>query len=72
MYKGNKFVESANWYCSMNSWDDTTASCAAPQEPLWNSKWNLNRSFNNNNNNNNNNGLYSYNLLSATSSQQDY
>lgn len=30
------------WYCSMNSWDDTTASCAAPQEPLWNCRWNLN------------------------------
>eukprot|EP00428_Durinskia_dybowskii_P069097 CAMPEP_0170405264 /NCGR_PEP_ID=MMETSP0117_2-20130122/27084_1 /TAXON_ID=400756 /ORGANISM="Durinskia baltica, Strain CSIRO CS-38" /LENGTH=254 /DNA_ID=CAMNT_0010662359 /DNA_START=33 /DNA_END=794 /DNA_ORIENTATION=+ len=23
------------WYCSMNSWDETTASCAAPQEPIW-------------------------------------
>ena len=30
------------WYCSMNSWDDTTASCTAPQEPLYNCKWNIN------------------------------
>ena len=29
------------WFCSMNSWDDSTASCAAPQEPLWNCRWNL-------------------------------
>lgn len=29
------------WYCSMNSWDETTASCAAPQDPLWNCAWNL-------------------------------
>ncbi|RYH02943.1 hypothetical protein EON65_47515 [archaeon] len=29
------------WYCSMNSWDETTASCAAPQDPLWNCPWNL-------------------------------
>ncbi len=29
------------WYCSMNSWDDTTASCSAPQEPLYDVPWNL-------------------------------
>lgn len=33
--------EGTNWYCSMNSWDDTKASCGSPQEPLWNCKWNL-------------------------------
>ncbi len=40
--KGRHFGSEGLWYCSMNSWDDTTASCAAPQEPLWNCKWNLN------------------------------
>ena len=29
------------WYCSMNSWDETKASCSAPQEPLWDCRWNL-------------------------------
>jgi hypothetical protein len=43
------------WYCAMNSWDDDTASCAAPQEPLFNCKWNLIRTANNNNHNNHNN-----------------
>ena len=36
--------EGQNWYCSMNNWDDTKASCGAPQEPLWNCKWNLSQS----------------------------
>lgn len=31
----------ALWFCSMNSWDETTASCAAPQEPLYDCTWNL-------------------------------
>lgn len=39
--KNRKFGEGILWFCSMNSWDDTTASCAAPQEPLWNARWNL-------------------------------
>jgi len=34
--------ENSLWFCSMNSWDETQASCAAPQEPLWNCRWNLN------------------------------
>ena len=29
------------WYCSMNSWDETKAACSAPQEPLWDCRWNL-------------------------------
>eukprot|EP01040_Poterioochromonas_malhamensis_P012145 gene12146-13282_t len=37
----NKHFGEGLWYCSMNSWDETTASCAAPQEPLWNCRWNL-------------------------------
>eukprot|EP00600_Ochromonadales_sp_CCMP1393_P004079 CAMPEP_0174995692 /NCGR_PEP_ID=MMETSP0004_2-20121128/24307_1 /TAXON_ID=420556 /ORGANISM="Ochromonas sp., Strain CCMP1393" /LENGTH=663 /DNA_ID=CAMNT_0016250017 /DNA_START=310 /DNA_END=2301 /DNA_ORIENTATION=+ len=40
--KGRHFGGEGVWYCSMNSWDETTASCAAPQEPLWNARWNLN------------------------------
>ena len=41
----NKFYGGEGvWYCSMNSWDETTASCSAPQEPLWNCKWNLSSS----------------------------
>lgn len=42
--KGRFYGGDGVWYCSMNSWDETTASCAAPQEPLWNCKWNLNTS----------------------------
>jgi hypothetical protein len=40
--KARHFGGDGVWYCSMNSWDETTASCAAPQEPLWNCRWNLN------------------------------
>ena len=29
------------WYCSMNSWDETQASCASPQELLFDCKWNI-------------------------------
>jgi hypothetical protein len=34
-------VKRGGWACSMNNWDETTASCAAPQEPLWDCRWNL-------------------------------
>lgn len=34
--KGN-----SEWYCSMNFWDETTASCAAPQEPIFDCMWNI-------------------------------
>jgi hypothetical protein len=44
MNKARHFGGDGVWYCSMNSWDETTASCAAPQEPLWNCRWNLNSS----------------------------
>eukprot|EP00598_Pedospumella_elongata_P001281 CAMPEP_0184971964 /NCGR_PEP_ID=MMETSP1098-20130426/4062_1 /TAXON_ID=89044 /ORGANISM="Spumella elongata, Strain CCAP 955/1" /LENGTH=275 /DNA_ID=CAMNT_0027494171 /DNA_START=21 /DNA_END=848 /DNA_ORIENTATION=- len=40
--KGRFFGGDGVWYCSMNSWDETTGSCAAPQEPLWNCRWNVN------------------------------
>lgn len=36
-----KFRDDGEWFCSMNNWDETTASCAAPQEQLWNTRWNL-------------------------------
>lgn len=39
--KNKRFGGEGEWFCSMNSWDDTTASCSAPQEPLWNTPWNL-------------------------------
>lgn len=39
--KNKRFGGEGEWFCSMNSWDDTTASCTAPQEPLWNTPWNL-------------------------------
>jgi hypothetical protein len=45
--KNKRFGGDTNWFCSMNSWDDTTASCAAPQEPIWNCRWNLIRAMNN-------------------------
>jgi hypothetical protein len=38
----NKRFGEGQWFCAMNSWDETTASCGAPQEPLWNCRWNLN------------------------------
>mmetsp|Transcript_21182 Transcript_21182/g.29142 ORF Transcript_21182/g.29142 Transcript_21182/m.29142 type:complete len:267 (+) Transcript_21182:23-823(+) len=34
-------THSDEWFCSMNFWDDSTASCAAPQEALWSCRWNL-------------------------------
>mmetsp|Transcript_18111 Transcript_18111/g.39439 ORF Transcript_18111/g.39439 Transcript_18111/m.39439 type:complete len:244 (+) Transcript_18111:213-944(+) len=39
--KGKFYGGEGKWFCSMNSWDETTASCSAPQEPLWNCRWNL-------------------------------
>eukprot|EP01038_Epipyxis_sp_PR26KG_P008538 gene8538-11540_t len=42
--KNKKFGAGPLWYCSMNSWDDSTSSCAAPQEPLWNCRWNISNS----------------------------
>jgi hypothetical protein len=41
MNRGRVYGGDGQWFCSMNSWDETTASCSAPQEPLWNCKWNL-------------------------------
>jgi hypothetical protein len=41
--KGRFYGGEGKWFCSMNSWDETTASCSAPQEPLWNCRWNLHR-----------------------------
>ena len=38
---GGTGVALGEWFCSMNNWDETTATCAAPQEPLWNCRWNL-------------------------------
>ena len=29
------------WYCSMNSWDETQASCASPQEQIYDCRWNI-------------------------------
>lgn len=41
--RGKKYgAERTMWFCSMNFWDDTKASCSAPQEPLWDCRWNLN------------------------------
>lgn len=42
LHKNRQFNEGAAWYCSMNSWDESFASCSAPQEALWNCRWNLN------------------------------
>lgn len=33
--------ENSKWFCSMNSWDETVASCAAPQDPLYDCLWNI-------------------------------
>jgi len=29
------------WFCSMNTWDESQASCGAAQEPLYNCEWNM-------------------------------
>ena len=40
--KRNKWGSSClSWYCSMNSWDETQASCASPQEQIFDCRWNL-------------------------------
>lgn len=39
--RGKWGAKSTVWYCSMNSWDETTASCAAPQESLIDAPWSL-------------------------------
>lgn len=40
--KRNKWGSSGlTWYCSMNSWDETQASCASPQEQIFDCRWNL-------------------------------
>jgi hypothetical protein len=39
--KGKWGGRTISWYCAMNTWDETTASCAAPQEPLYDTPWNL-------------------------------
>ena len=40
--KGRRWgSKSVKWYCSMNSWDETQASCASPQEQLYDCKWNI-------------------------------
>jgi hypothetical protein len=41
--KNKRFGGESVWYCSMNSWDDTQASCAAPEEPFWDCRWNLSK-----------------------------
>jgi hypothetical protein len=40
--KGDRWgSKGLKWYCAMNSWDETQASCASPQEQLFDCKWNL-------------------------------
>jgi hypothetical protein len=39
--RGGWNYKKTEWYCSMNSWDETKASCAAPQEDVWDCRWNL-------------------------------
>ena len=29
------------WFCTMNTWDESRASCVSPQEPLWDCTWNF-------------------------------
>lgn len=33
--KKKKWGVKSTWFCSMNTWDETLASCAAPQEQMW-------------------------------------
>lgn len=39
--KWTKSKKSAVWFCSMNTWDDSKASCGAPQDDLHDSPWNF-------------------------------
>jgi hypothetical protein len=34
-------ARSKEWFCCMNFWDESQASCSAPQDALWNTEWNL-------------------------------
>ena len=39
----NSVQNSAVFYCWMNTWDQTQASCTAPQESLYACRWNMNK-----------------------------
>lgn len=39
--RGSRWTQNMEWFCAMNSWDESRASCVAPQEPLWDPVWNL-------------------------------
>ena len=39
--RGGWHTKEVEWCCSMNSWDETKASCSAPQEDLYDCRWNL-------------------------------
>ena len=39
--RGGWNTKKTEWFCSMNAWDETRASCAAPQEHVWDCRWNL-------------------------------
>ena len=39
--KGGWNTTPSEWVCAMNSWDETKASCNAPQEDLWDCRWSL-------------------------------
>ena len=34
-------ANTVGWFCWMNTWDESTSSCTAPQEDLYACKWNL-------------------------------
>ena len=39
--RSSRWGKRMEWFCSMNVWDESRASCVAPQEPLWDCSWNL-------------------------------
>ena len=39
--ENSNYNNNMGWYCWMNTWDETFASCTAPQEPINMCKWNM-------------------------------
>jgi len=40
--RGNRWgSKKMEWFCAMNMWDESRASCVSPQEPLWDCPWNF-------------------------------
>jgi len=39
--KSSRWGKRLEWFCAMNTWDESRASCVSPQEQLFDSPWNF-------------------------------